>query len=121
MIKNIIFDIGGVLFEYNPKIYLDKLNIKEIKRKELNHIIFHNQKWRDCLNGFMTNNELIKYLQKQEPKYKNEIEQILSKENLKYMLPPKQEMIEYYKKLKKKGYKIYLCSNITECTYSFIL
>ena len=34
MIKNIIFDIGGVLLEYNPKTYLDKLNIKEEKRKE---------------------------------------------------------------------------------------
>lgn len=33
MIKNIIFDIGGVLLEYNPKIYLDKLNIEEEKEK----------------------------------------------------------------------------------------
>lgn len=29
MIKNIIFVIGGVLLEYNPKTYLDKLNIEE--------------------------------------------------------------------------------------------
>lgn len=33
MIKNIIFDIGGVLLEYNPKTYLDKLNIEEGKSK----------------------------------------------------------------------------------------
>lgn len=120
MIKNIIFDIGGVLLEYNPKTYLDKLNIEESKRKELNDIIFHNQKWRDCLNGFINNKELIDYLGKGNPKYENEIEQILSKDNLKYMLPPKQDMIEYYKSLKQKGYKIYLCSNITECTYDYI-
>lgn len=94
MIRNIIFDIGGVLLDYNPKTYLDKLNIEEGKRKELNDIIFH--------------------------KYKNEIEQILSKNNLKYMLPPKQEMIEYYKTLKQKEYKIYLCSNITRDTYNYI-
>ena len=36
------------------------------------------------------------------------------------MLPPKQEMIEYYKTLKQKGYKIYLCSNITKDTYNYI-
>lgn len=120
MIKNIIFDIGGVLLEYNPKTYLDKFNIEESKRKELNNIIFHNQKWRDCLNGFINNEKLINYLGKENPKYKNEIEQILSKDNLKYMLPPKQDMIEYYKSLKRKGYKIYLCSNITECTYDYI-
>ncbi len=120
MIKNIIFDIGGVLLEYNPKTYLDKLNIEESKRKELNNIIFHNQKWRDCLNGFINNEELINYLGKENPKYKNEIEQILSKDNLKYMLPPKQDIIEYYKSLKQNGYKIYLCSNITECTYDYI-
>lgn len=120
MIRNIIFDIGGVLLDYNPKTYLDKLNIEEGKRKELNNIIFHNQKWKDCLNGFITNSELIEYLIKENLKYKNEIEQILSKNNLKYMLPPKQEMIEYYKTLKQKEYKIYLCSNITEDTYNYI-
>lgn len=120
MIKNIIFDIGGVLLEYNSKTYLDKLNIEESKRKELNNIIFHNQKWRDCLNGFINSEKLIDYLGKENPKYKNEIEQILSKDNLKYMLPPKKDMIEYYKGLKQKGYKIYLCSNITECTYDYI-
>ncbi len=120
MIENIIFDIGGVLLEYNPKTYLDKLNIEEEKRKDLNDIIFHNQKWRDCLNGFITNNELIKYLSNENPKYKDEIKEILSSNNLKYMLPPKTDMIEFYKTLKQKGYKIYLCSNITEDTYNYI-
>ena len=120
MIRNIIFDIGGVLLEYNPKTYLDKLNIEESKRKILNDVIFHNPKWKDCLNGFITNSELIEYVVNENQKYKREIEQILSKENLKYMLPPKQEMIEYYKSLKQKGYKIYLCSNITKDTYNYI-
>lgn len=120
MIKNIIFDIGGILLEYNPKTYLDKLKIEENKRKELNQIIFHNQKWRDCLKGFINNDELIDYLKNENPNYKNEIEQILSTNNLKYMLPPKEDMIEYYKKLKQKGYQIYLCSNITQDTYNYI-
>lgn len=120
MIRNIIFDIDGVLLDYNPKTYLDKLNIEESKRKILNDVIFHNPKWKDCLNGFITNSELIEYVVNENQKYKREIEQILSKENLKYMLPPKQEMIEYYKSLKQKGYKIYLCSNITKDTYNYI-
>lgn len=120
MIENIIFDIGGVLLEYNPKTYLDKLNIEEEKRKDLNDIIFHNQKWRDCLNGFITNDELIKYLSNENPKYKDEVKEILSSNNLKYMLPTKADMIEFYKRLKQKGYKIYLCSNITEDTYNYI-
>ena len=120
MIRNIIFDIGGVLLDYNPKTYLDKLNIEDSKRKELNDIIFHNQKWKDYLNGFTTNSKLTEYLVKENLNYKHEIEQILSKDNLKYMLPPKQEMIEYYKSLKQKEYKIYLCSNITKDTYDYI-
>ncbi len=120
MIENIIFDIGGVLVDYNPKTYLDKLNIENTKRNELNNIIFHNQKWKDCLNGIITNSELIEYLVNENLNYKNEIEQILSKENLKYMLPPKKDMIKYYKILKQRGYKIYLCSNIIEDTYNYI-
>lgn len=45
---------------------------------------------------------------------------LLNKMINKYMLPPKIDMIEYYKVLKQKGYKIYLCSNITEDTYNYI-
>lgn len=120
MIKNLIFDIGGVLLEYNPKTYLDKLNIPENIRKELNDIIFHTQKWRDCLNGFVSNQELIEYLTDKYPNYKKEIKEILSYESLQYMLPPKLDMIDYFHKLKEHNYKIYLCSNITEDTYNFI-
>lgn len=120
MIKNLIFDIGGVLLEYNPKTYLDKLNIEESKRKEINNIIFHSIKWKECLNGIINNQELIEVLTKQNPKYEKEINQILDKHNLQYMLPPKDETLEYYKKLKQKGYNIYLCSNITEETYNYI-
>ena len=120
MINNMIFDIGGVLLDYNPKTYLDKLNIPEDIRKSLNDIIFHNSKWRDCLNGIIDNKELMEYLINYNSKYKEEIEKILKDENLKYMLPPNQEIIDYYIKLKKKGYKLYLCSNITESTYNYI-
>lgn len=120
MIRNIIFDIGGVLLDYNPKTYLDKLDIKESRRKKLNDVIFHDQRWKDCLNGFISNSELIEQLVRENLEYKNEIELILSKDILKYMLPPKQEVIEYYKSLKRKGYKIFLCSNITKDTYNYI-
>jgi len=120
MIRNIIFDIGGVLLDYNPKTYLDKLDIKESRRNKLNDVIFHDQRWKDCLNGFISNSELIEQLVRENLEYKNEIELILSKDSLKYMLPPKQEVIEYYKSLKRKGYKIFLCSNITKDTYNYI-
>ena len=120
MIKNIIFDIGGVLVEYNPKTYLDKLNFEEAKKKEINEIIFHSKEWRKCVNGLISNDELINILIEQNSKYEKEIHQILDKENLKYMLPPKKEMIEYYKSLKQKGYQIYLCSNIEEETYNYV-
>ena len=120
MIRNIIFDIGGVLLDYNPKTYLDKLDIKESRRKKLNDVIFHDQRWKDCLNGFISNSELIEQLVRENLEYKNEIELILSKDSLKYMLPPKQEVIEYYKSLKRKGYKIFLCSNITKDTYNYV-
>ncbi len=45
MIRNVIFDIGGVLLEYNPNTHLDKLKIEESKQKELKNIIFRNPKW----------------------------------------------------------------------------
>lgn len=120
MIKNIVFDIGGVLLEYNSNTYLDKLKLDEKIRKEVKNLIFHNYKWRKCLNGIITNQELIDILVKRHGKYKKEIEKILSPDSLKFMMPPKQDSIDYFHKLKDDGHKVYILSNITEDTYNYI-
>lgn len=50
----------------------------------------------------------------------NDISYILKKEKLKESYPLMKTNFEYIKKLKERGYKLYILSNITEDSYNYI-
>ncbi len=120
MIRNIVFDIGGVLIEFNAKAPLERLTFESEKAKELTTLIFHNIKWKAYINGEIVLDELIEYFVSNHPKLQDEIRLILSYDNLKNMMPPKKESMVYLKALKKEGYLIYLLSNITPDTLRYV-
>lgn len=120
MIKNIIFDIEGVLMEYDLNKYLDYIGMVEEKRIKVKEIIFTSKEWRKCLNGEISNEYLINKLVERNPEYSEEIKDVLNYDNIKYMMLKKDDSIEYLKKLKNNGYKIYILSNLKEDTYEYI-
>ena len=115
MIKNIILDIGGILFDDS------KENIEKVLNKNCDLIYknaYGNDSFRKCLLGYKTVDEHIKSLANVNDF--EDIEYILSKENLNITYPLMNENLEYVKKLKEKGYKLYLLTNITEDSYNYI-
>lgn len=117
MIKNVVFDIGGVLMEYNPKTYLDKLGMEPEVKLKVKKMIFGSLKWQQCMNGKLLCNELIQMLSEENEEYKKWIKKIIGKENMLYMMPPKETSIKYFYKLKERGFNVYILSNITKDTY----
>ncbi len=114
VIKNIIFDIGGVMFD-DSKHNIEKLlskNVDVIYKKA------YGDNFKNCLLGNMTVNEHITNLQ-EDPDYKD-IEHILSKNNLSKSYPIIKDNFEYILGLKEKGYKLYLLTNITKDSYEYI-
>ena len=119
MIKNIIFDIGGVIFDDSD------LNLAKLLNKDLNEIkdiaqIAYGGNFKKCLLGEMKVEEHISKLQSQGIENYDIIKYILSYENLKYYFPIMEATVEVIKKIRKEGYKIYLLSNITEASYNYI-
>jgi len=115
MIKNIILDIGGVLFNDS------KENTEKVLNKNCDLIYknaYSNDGFRKCLLGYKTVDEHIKSLSNVNDF--EDIKYILSKENLKVSYPLIKENLEYIKQLKEKGYKLYLLTNITEDSYNYI-
>lgn len=115
MIKNIILDIGGVLFDDS------KENTEKVLNKNCDLIYknaYSNDGFRNCLLGYKTVDEHIKSLVNVNDF--EDIKYILSKENLKTSYPLMKDNLEYVKKLKEQGYKIYLLTNITEDSYNYI-
>ena len=97
MIKNIILDVGGILFDDS------KDNIEKILGKDCDYIYktAYGKEFKKCLLGKLSIQEYINSFQNE--KDFNDIKYILEKDNL-----------------KKDGYKLFLLTNITEDSYNYI-
>lgn len=113
-IKNIVLDIGGVIFDDSKK------NIEKLLGKNCDIIykLAYGKGFKECLLGNKKVNEHIESLSN----YKEfeDLKYILSKKNLSKSYPLITTNFEYIKTLKKQGYKLYLLTNITEDSYNYI-
>ncbi len=59
MLKNMIFDMGGVLIPFNPPMFFRKFGITDEKEIELlDRIIVHSDEWHLTDQGYMTEEEM---------------------------------------------------------------
>lgn len=120
MIKNIIFDLGNVIVQ-NPNIDTVKKFFKEEKDAiTFNNYIFKSEFWKMMDLGKITNLE-IAYLIKQKKLVDvtdyNEIKDFMLNWFTKCNINKK--TMEIGKKLKQKGYKIYILSNMSKATFEY--
>ena len=106
--KNIVFDLGKVLVDFEPLKYLNTLYAPE-KVQLLHDTIFLSQEWLDLDRGTITNEEAIEIINSRCPSEKESIQHILY--NWPQILTPIQGSIDILKTLKKQGYSLYLLSN----------
>lgn len=109
MIKNIIFDMGGVLIDYNPEKTLYGLFDKETADILLKEI-FRNSLWADKDRGIITPEEIMQQVKSRIPEavFEKVSEMV---DNFYPYMPPFEKMYGFIEMLKEKGYGIYLLSN----------
>lgn len=119
MIKNIVFDNGGVIVKYSAKTYLNYFKFKKTKKQELDKL-FTSSKWVEFAKGEITSEQFKEYALNTCTKYKEDVLKVLDKENLKFLLPIYDKTINFIKELKQKGYNVYLLSDINEDTIYYM-
>ena len=114
MIKNIIFDIGGVMFDDSTR------NISNILNEDASELCkkVYGKSFIDCVLG---NQEVSYYIET----FKNDIDYekikyILSKDNLHISYPLMKDNYNYISKLKDEGYNLYILANITRESYEYV-
>lgn len=114
MIRNIVLDIGGVFFDDS------KSNIEKLLNRNCDNLykIAYGKGFKKCLLGYTSVLEYVDSL-KDEDEFED-ISYILRKENLVKSYPLIESNFLYIKGLKKRGYKLYLLSNITKESYFYI-
>lgn len=112
MIKNIVFDMGRVLLDYDAvkvcREYTDSEEEIDLIGKEL----FFSREWQLLDKGTITEEQAIEEIKKRLP---NERLRAMAAQCLahwhEYNLKPKEGMEELVRELKAHGNQIYLCSN----------
>ena len=102
MYKSIIFDIGGVLVDFDPKAYLvDRLCNAEMEEKVYD-LTFGSEEWQlldaGKLSRYDGNQRMLEH----------------ARADWMHILRPRLRMLELVRRLKNHGYRVYYLSNIPQ-------
>lgn len=109
MIKNIIFDLGNVLIKYSPESFLEK-NVKKERQEKFIATVFKSKEWLELDRGTLSYEDAIEKFAEIIPEDRENLEKLF-KNNIMDCLAPIEKNIEILKKLKKKGYNLFVLSN----------
>ena len=118
MIKNVVFDMGNVLLDYNPNVILDKVcdtrEEKEIIMKEL----FNGPEWIMGDRGDITNEERYELVKKRLPEGLHEkLKECVLHWDI--CMEPVKGAKEFLKEVKEMGYDTYIISNAATNFYEY--
>lgn len=118
MIRNIIFDLGNVIINYNQKQIINNFTEKEDEIKYIYDEIFHAPEWTLMDLGEITNDRAIEVINRRnEYRYSKLTEDFLHEWYKKQ--PINRDIVEIAKRLKEKGYNLYVLSNMANLTYEY--
>lgn len=111
MIKNIVFDMGGVLIDYNAKKTIASYFPQEhhdVLMKE----VFDSELWHRLDRGLLRHDEAVAFVLPRIPEETRPLIREMLTDFYPYM-PPFSEMYDFVKRIKRAGYSVYLLSNAT--------
>jgi putative hydrolase of the HAD superfamily len=101
--KNIIFDLGNVLLEWNPQNFLEKMQLPLHFMEVFNSLL-----WATHDGGLLSREEVVAKL---PPQYDKEVfAYCIDRIAPHLILIP--EMVEILHEVRRKGYKVYILSNM---------
>ena len=119
MIKNVVFDLGRVMVEFDPEAYIASFGFPPERAKALLDIVFGRDWVLHDRGDYETVWDLCEALVKKHPPYEAEIRAVLNGDWVKihYL---KRETADYMAQLRGRGFHIYILSNLSLESYEYI-
>jgi putative hydrolase of the HAD superfamily len=117
MIKNIVFDIGNVLIEYHPSRIVGTKISDPAEQALIFKAVFQSRGWALLDRGLITFAEHYAHLEKQFPRYRDEIKWLL--DHWHEDMPPIPGMAALVEKIKRAGFQQFVLSNTSVRYYTY--
>lgn len=111
MIRNIVFDMGQVLIRWRPEEMLERFDLSQEEKTMLLQELFWSPEWIAQDRGIITEADMIARVSARLPETLHGTVEEVIKAWYVWHLTPMPGMAELVRKLKEKGYGIYLLSN----------
>ncbi|MDK2813374.1 MAG: hypothetical protein PWQ08_629 [Clostridiales bacterium] len=115
MYKNIVFDIGGVIVDYDPKGYLSKLFNNAELEEFLYSIIFDSEEWKLLDQGKITRALAERRMLEAAGQHHYEAQLVL--DDWRELMITKLDTVDLILALRHSGHHLYFLSNIPEDVY----
>lgn len=115
MIKNVIFDVGKVLVEWEPLVAMKKLGFDDVTAKAVAAATTDSPEWDESDRSVGTDEEILAMLIGNAPEYEKEIRTFW--ENISLPIYQYDYARAWIRELKSKGYGVYILSNYGRWTY----
>ncbi len=113
MYKNIIFDLGGVVVDFNPREFLVDHFMNEKLEDALYAITFGSEEWLEIDAGLLSREEGERIMRQKGAELHRAFEVDVILDDWYDMLRTQNEVLQLIKRLKQRGYSIYYLSNIS--------
>lgn len=110
MIRNILFDMGSVLVDFNPKRFTETAGLSEADALLIREELFHSVEWAQLDRGTLTDAQILEIMRPRFPeRLRPTLEWMVCRwDEPPVMIPGMYELVEA---LSRRGYGLYLLSN----------
>ena len=115
MIKNIIFDVGMVLVNWDPHAAFQELGFDEKTEEAVGNATVYSDAWNESDRSVLDAEEQLAVFVQNAPEYEKEIR--LFWENVARAICQYDYSRAWIRELKQKGYHVYILSNYGKWTY----
>ena len=118
MIKNIIFDMGNVLLDYNPDTAMQMLGINEKSKPVIMKELFSGNEWVQLDLGNISVNEAFESIKQRVPEeYHTDLRKCIDEWDV--CMVPVDGAKDFCEFVKSKGFGVYVLSNAHKSFYSY--
>ncbi len=116
--RNVVFDVGGVLLDWNPRRVLERFYADAALRRHVGAALFDGSDWIDFDRGTLSEGDLLASLVRRSGRPAPEMLQLFVA--LRESLVPKADTLRLLETLHARGLPLYCLSNMSNSVYTHL-